>query len=179
MGVKEAALPMVLFVVAICGIAQSAITVNAYLTTNKPKDSSYKFSMMILVVSICMLFGSGYFAYKSFKGASGVEGAAQAAADAVNQSAELAAIEAAKLAGATIPTLDEVRATVPNVPNLPNIPTARAAQANFDAAVKNVVGKLEELQSSINGRIGEKLKALQETQTALAAAQAAATATGA
>lgn len=179
MGVKEAALPLVLFVVAICGIAQSAITVNAYLTTNKPKDSSYNFSMMILVVSICLLFGSGYFAYKKFKSVSGVEGAAQAAADAVNQSAELAAMETAKLAGATIPTLDEVRAAVPNVKALPNIPTARNAKASFDSAVKNVVGKLEELQMSINGRIDQKLKALQAVQTATAAAQAELEVTGA
>ena len=178
MGIKEAAIPLVLFLVAICGIAQSAITVNAYLTTNKPKDSSYNFSMMILVVSICLLFGSGYFAYKSFKGVSGVEGAAQAAAEAVNQSAELAAQETAKLAGAAIPTMNEVRASIPNVRALPNIASARSAQATFDAAVKDVVGKLEELQASINGRVGEKLKALQETQTAVAAAQAAASATG-
>jgi hypothetical protein len=179
MGIKEAALPLVLFVVAICGIAQSAITINAYLTSNKPKDSSYNFSMMILVVSICLLFGSGYFAYKKFQGVSGVEGAAQAAADAVNQSAEQAALETAKLAGAVIPTLNEVKAAVPNVKALPNIATARSAQANFNAAVKNVVGKLEELQTSINGRIADKLKALQAVQTAAATAAAAAEASAA
>lgn len=163
MGVKEAALPLVLFVVAICGIAQSAITVNAYLTSGKKKDSSYNFSMMILVVSICLLFGSGYFAYKSFSG-----GASEG-----NASPEEAAQEAAKLAGLDIPTLNALHAALPNVKALPNIATARASQASFNAAVKNVVGKLEELQTSIDGRVADKLKALQAVQSAAAAAQAA------
>jgi len=167
MGIKEAALPLVLFVVAICGIAQSAITVNAYLTSGKPKDSSYNFSMMILVVSICLLFGSGYFAYKKFSGTGGAaDGEAGESSDEVAQMAE-------KLAGLNLPTLNAVKAALPNVKALPNIATARASQASFNSAVKNVVGKLEELQTSIDGRVADKLKALQAVQTATATAQAA------
>jgi len=166
MGVKEAAVPLVLFVVAICGIAQSAITVNAYRTSGKKKDSSYNFSVMILVVSICLLFGSGYFAYKGFAGAGGGAGGADLSENEVAQ-------EAAKLAGLDIPTLNAVRAALPNIQALPNIATARSSQASFNAAVKNVVGKLEELQTSIDGRVADKLKALQAVQTATATAQAA------
>jgi hypothetical protein len=166
MGIKEAAVPLVLFVVAICGIAQSAITVNAYLTSGKPKDSSYNFSMAILVFSIFLLFGSGYFAYKKFSGEAGEAGEAGESPDEVAQMAE-------KLAGLDLPTLNAVKAALPNVKALPNIATARASQASFNSAVKNVVGKLEELQTSIDGRVADKLKALQAVQTATATAQAA------
>lgn len=162
MGIKEATLPLVLFVVAICGIAQSAITINAYLTSNRTKDSSYNFSIMILVVSICLLFGSGYFAYKGFTSAGGG-----------SESADVTAQEIEKLAGLTMPTLDNVKASLPNVKALPNIATARSSQAAFNSAVKNVIGKLEELQTSIDARVSDKLKALQAVQTATATAQAA------
>ena len=60
MGLKEAAIPTIFFCVAIFGIAQSAITINAYLTTNKPKDASFNFSIAVMVFSICMLFGGGW-----------------------------------------------------------------------------------------------------------------------
>ena len=90
MGLKDAAIPGVLFCVAIFGIAQSAITINAYLTTNKPKDASFNFSVVVMVFSICMLFGGGYFIYKAFAGAAGGGEAAEVAGAGASPRAQAA-----------------------------------------------------------------------------------------
>lgn len=63
-----AAVALAFFIIAVCGIAQSAIAINAYLTANKPKDVSFNFSVFVMVASILMLFGSGYSMYRGIVG---------------------------------------------------------------------------------------------------------------
>jgi hypothetical protein len=170
MGIKEAAIPLILFLVSICGIAQSAITVNAYLTTNKTKDSSYNFSMMILVVSVCLLFGSGYFAYKGFKGGAAVAAGAEAGAPAASAT-EAAALEE-KLVGLNLPTLNALKTAIPNITKLNTVESARSAQSAVDSAVTEITGKLEQLKTSLNGRFAKKIEGLQTAKTAVQAAAA-------
>jgi hypothetical protein len=159
MGFKEAMVPLLLFVIAICGIAQSAITVNAYLTTNKKKDPSFNFSIMILVVSVCLLFGSGFFAYKGFTSVPEVP---------ADVSAEMAA--EGLLAGSNIPNTKEIVDAVVNIKGLTNLETARAAQARFDTAVQNTMGKLKALQNATNNRFKSRMEALQQAAAAMAIA---------
>jgi hypothetical protein len=164
MGVKDAAIPMIFFCIAIGGIAQSAITINAYLTDNKPKDSSFNFSMMILVVSICILFGSGFFIYKGITGgenAGGNEGEASAAENA-----------ARILGGIQVPTTEEVAMKVPNVKAFQNVPSLRAAEQNFKAAVEKTKAELNSLAESVDSRVADKVKAIQQAAEVLAVAQA-------
>jgi len=68
MGFEEAGMPFVFFVISIIGIALTAINVKTYLDTNKEKDTNFKFSVTILVISILSLIGSGIFMFKAFKG---------------------------------------------------------------------------------------------------------------
>lgn len=69
MGIKEAAIPLVFFVISVIGIAATAITVKTYLDTGKEKDSNFNFSAFVLAASIIGLFVSGGFAFKAFRGA--------------------------------------------------------------------------------------------------------------
>jgi hypothetical protein len=163
MGLKDAAVPMLLFFVAILAIAQSAITINSYLTTNKPKDSGFKFSMAVLVIAICTLFGSGYFTYKAFGGAEVVENASAGDVDA-------AAALAAKLGGINFPSTNEVAAAVPNVQAFTNVPTLRKAEADFKVAVEKTKTALSTLEESIDKRIADKVSALQQAAEVMAIA---------
>jgi len=156
MGLKDAAVPMLLFFVAILAIAQSAVTINSYLTTNKPKDSGFKFSMAVLVIAICTLFASGYFAYKSFSGESG-------------ESADAGAL-AAKLGGINLPSTNDVAAAVPNVQAFTNVPTLRKAEADFKVAVEKTKTALTTLEESIDKRIADKVSALQQAAEVMALA---------
>jgi len=163
MGLKDAAVPMLLFFVAILAIAQSAITINSYLTTNKPKDSGFKFSMAVLVIAIFTLFGSGYFTYKAFGGGS--------AKVAENTSTEdVAAALAAKLGGISLPSTNEVAAAVPNVQAFTNVPTLRKAEADFKVAVEKTKTALTTLEESIDKRIADKVSALQQAAEVMALA---------
>lgn len=159
MGFSEAKIPLLLFVFAIFGIAQSVITVNAYLTANKKKDPSFNFSLFVLVLSVCVLFGSGIMAFRAF-------GAEPEVSE--NVSAETAA--EALLAGSNIPNTKEIVDAVVNIKSLTNVETARAAQAKFDAAVQNTVGKLKALQNATNSRFKSRMDALQGAAAALAVA---------
>lgn len=166
MGLKEAALPMTLFVVGVCGIAQSAITVKTYIQTKKPKDSSFKFSVMILVVSILLLLGGGFFTYKAFT--SGTAEGAEGEPSAEN----VAAAEAARiLGGLEIPTTEEVAKSVPNVKAFTNVPSLRAAEQNFKTAVEKTKAELNAVAQSVNARVANKAKALQQAAEVLAVAQ--------
>lgn len=156
MGLKDAAIPGVLFCVAIFGIAQSAITINAYLTTNKPKDASFNFSVVVMVFSICMLFGGGYFIYKAFAGAAGGGEAAEVAE----------AVAEAKLGGLNLPSTNEIVATVPNIKGSMNVPTLRAAEQNFEAAVEKTKSELNTLVASVKERVSNKVAAIQQISTA-------------
>jgi len=164
------AIPMLLFCIAIFGIAQSGITINAYLTTNKPKDSSFKFSIAVMVFSVCMLFGSGFFAYKAFKGgAGGAEGGAEAGPSAE----EAAAAEAARvLGGVEVPTTEEVAAAVPNVKAFTAVPELRAAEQAFNTAVEKTKAELNALKESVAKRAANKMGALQQAQELAAVAGA-------
>lgn len=168
MGIKDAAIPMILFCVAILAIAQSAISINSYLTTNKPKDSGFKFSMAVLVISICVLFGSGYFTYKAFtggaEGAEGVEAAEAAEADAAAEAARI-------LGGIEVPTTEEISKAVPNVKAFKNVPSLRAAEQNFKAVVEKTKAELNTLAQSVDARVANKAKALQQAAEVLAIAQ--------
>ena len=62
----EAAIPLLIFCIAVFGITQAAIAVNLYRTTNKTQDGGYKFSICILVAFIVMLIASGIFVYLPF-----------------------------------------------------------------------------------------------------------------
>jgi hypothetical protein len=150
MGLKEAAIPTMFFCVAIFGIAQSAITINAYLTTNKPKDTSFNFSLAVMVFSIFMLFGGGYFIYKAFAG--GEEAVVEAVAESVAE---------AKLGGLNLPSTTEIIATVPNIKGSMNVPTLRAAEQNFEAAVEKTKAELNTLVASVKERVSSKVNAIQ------------------
>jgi len=157
MGLKEAAIPTIFFCVAIFGIAQSAITINAYLTTNKPKDSSFKFSIAVMVFSVCMLFGGGYFIYKAFAGD-------DVSAEAVAEAAEAAA--EAKLGGLNLPSTNEIVATVPNIQGSMNVQSLRAAEQNFEAAVQKTKSELNTLVASVKNRVTNKVGAIQKIAVA-------------
>ena len=168
MGLKDAAIPMLLFCVAIFGIAQSAITINAYLTTNKPKDSSFNFSMAVMVLSVFLLFGSGYYAYKSFKGP------ATDASVSPEASAEAAAVNTAKakLGGLEVPTTTELAEAVPNVQAYTNVGALRANEQTFEQAIGKTKAALDALQQSVQGRVAAKTGALQKLQALAVATQA-------
>lgn len=157
MGLKEAAIPTIFFCVAIFGIAQSAITINAYLTTNKPKDASFNFSIAVMVFSICMLFGGGYFIYKAF---AGEEVSTEAVAEAAEAAAE------AKLGGLNLPSTNEIVSTVPNIQGSMNVPTLRAAEQNFEAAVEKHKSELDTLVASVKSRVANKVGAIQKIAVA-------------
>jgi len=69
MGFKEAVVPISLFILAVFMIAQSSITISLYTTSDKPKDTAFKFSIFVLVAACCILIGSGIFVFRAFKGA--------------------------------------------------------------------------------------------------------------
>lgn len=162
---------MLLFCIAVFGIAQSGITINAYLTTNKPKDSSFKFSMAVMVFSVCLLFGSGFFAYKAFKGP-----AADAAVEGVNPEAASEAAAAnlakAKLGGLEVPTTTEIAEAVPDVQSFTNVGTLRSAEQSFEQTIGKTKAALNALQESVQTRVAAKTKALQTLQAAQAATAA-------
>ena len=168
MGFKEAALPMTLFVVGVCGIAQSAITVKTYIETKKPKDSSFKFSLAILVISVFLVFGGGFFAYKAFKGP------ATDASVSPEASAEAAAVNAAKakLGGLEVPTTTELAEAVPNVQAYTNVGALRANEQTFEQAIGKTKAALDALQQSVQGRVAAKTGALQKLQALAVATQA-------
>jgi len=127
MGLKDAAVPMLLFCMAIFGIVQSGITISTYMKTKKPQDSGFKFSIAVMVFSLLILLGSGYFVYKSFSGEGVV--AAEGAASNVQGVELLADIDASKLESTG---------------------AVNAAKSNLQAQKNTVVSKLErELASKI------------------------------
>ena len=160
MGLKEMAIPMLLFCIAIFGIAQSGITINAYLTTNKPKDSSFKFSMAVMVFSVCLLFGSGFWAYKSFTGEGGAE--------EISPEEAAAAAASEKLGGLALPTIEKIAAVVPDIKGATNVETLRASEQQLKSAVEETKTQLDTLVESVSERIGAKEGALQKIKEAAA-----------
>lgn len=107
-----------------------------------------------MVFSVCLLFGSGFWAYKSFKGGAGGGG---------ESPEETAVAEAARvLGGIEVPTTEEVAKAVPNVQGFKNVPSLRAAKQAFDTAVEKTKAELNALAESVNKRAANKEAILQQ-----------------
>jgi ABC-type Na+ efflux pump permease subunit len=161
------AVPGILLCTSVAGIVSTSITINSYLTTNKPKDTGFKVSMAFLIISIFLFFGSAFWIYKTFKG-----GGATAGEGAGGDDAAAAAALAAKLGGVNLPSTNEVAEAIPNVKAFTNVPSLRAAQQAFNTAVEKTKAELNALKESVNKRSANKQSALQQAAEILAAAQA-------
>lgn len=64
---KDLVFAIVIFIMAVILISQSAIVVQTYRKEGKAKDSNYWWSVFVLVVSILGLFAAGFMGYKSQK----------------------------------------------------------------------------------------------------------------
>jgi len=163
------AVPGILLCTSVAGIVSTSITINSYLTTNKPKDTGFKVSMAFLVISIFLFFGSAFWIYKTFKGGGATAGEGAGGDDAAVAAA--AALEA-KLGGINLPSTNEVAEAIPNVKAFTNVPSLRAAQQAFNTAVEKTKAELNALKESVNKRSANKQSALQQAAEILAAAQA-------
>jgi len=169
------AVPGVLMCASVAGIVSTSITINSYLTTNKPKDTGFKVSMAFLIISIFLFFGSAFMIYKTFKGgAAGGEVAGGNANAGAAAAAEASAVaEAARvLGGAEVPTTEEVAKAVPNVKAFTNVPSLRAAEQAFNTAVEKTKAELNALRESVAKRAANKMGALQQAQELIAVAEA-------
>lgn len=68
MRIFDAAPPALFFIVSVFSIAQSGIAIQAYTSTGKAKDTSFKFSVAMLVLSILSMFLSILFVYRAWNG---------------------------------------------------------------------------------------------------------------
>jgi len=139
---------------SVAGIVSSSISVNSYLTTNKPKDTGFKLSMAFLVISIFLFFGSAFWLYKSFTGGGGDS------------------VDASVLGGVSIPSTDEIAKKVPNVQKFTNVPSLRAAEQAFNTSVEQTKAQLNELKQSVNARIANKEGGIQQAAELAEIAQA-------
>lgn len=137
---------------SVAGIVSSSISVNSYLTTNKPKDTGFKLSMAFLVISIFLFFGSAFWLYKSFTSGDSVD--------------------ASVLGGVSIPSTDEIAKKVPNVQKFTNVPSLRAAEQAFNTSVEQTKAQLNELKQSVNARIANKEGGIQQAAELAEIAQA-------
>jgi hypothetical protein len=128
--------------------------------------------MAVLVISIIVLFVSGYFGYKAFKGpdAGTVEGAGVSPEAAAEASAVNAA--RAKLGGLAVPTTTEIAEAVPDVQTFTNVGALRSAEQTFEQTIGETKAALDALQTSVQTRVAAKTKALQTLQVAAAATAA-------
>jgi hypothetical protein len=163
------AVPGILMCTSVAGIVSTSISINSYLTTNKPKDTGFKVSMAFLIISIFLFFGSAFMIYKAFTGgAAGAEGG-----EAGPSAEEAAAAEAARvLGGVEVPTTEDVATAVPNVKAFTTVPELRAAQQGFNTAVEQTKAKLNALKQSVNTRIAAKEGAIQQAAEVIAVAEA-------
>jgi len=155
MGLNEAMIPAAFVVVAVCAIALTSINIQTYLSTNKPKDSNFNFSAVILAMSIIALGVAGYFTFKSFQ--------------APSAEAAVAAMEAAKslpnvsVAEAVVPTTEQVQALA-----RPN--NVRHAQGTMDAELDKLISALGETKQVKNTQLQARLQGLIAAAQAMAAA---------
>jgi hypothetical protein len=158
------AVPGILMCASVAGIVSTSITINSYLTTNKPKDTGFKVSMAFLIISIFLFFGSVYMIYKVATGGGESEEGPSAE--------EAAAAEAARiLGGVEVPTTEEVAQAVPNVKAFANVPSLRAAEQAFNTAVEKTKAELNALRESVAKRAANKMSALQQAAEVIAVAQ--------
>ena len=151
------AVPGILMCASVAAIVSTSISINSYLTTNKPKDTGFKVSMAFLVISIFLFFGSIFWLYKTFTGGGGGGG-----------DDETARI----LGGAQIPTTEAVAKSLPNVQKFTNVPSLRAAEQAFNTAVEQTKAQLNELKQSVNARIANKESGIQQAAELIEIAQA-------
>jgi hypothetical protein len=156
------AVPGILMCASVAGIVSTGISINSYLTTNKPKDTGFKVSMAFLVISIFLFFGSLFWIYKVATGGADAESSENAAA-----------VEKARiLGGVNLPSTNEVAEAVPNVQAFTNVPSLRAAEQAFNTAVEKTKAQLDELKQSVNSRISAKEGAIQQASELALVAQA-------
>jgi len=132
MGITDAFVPIIFFIVCIFGIAMSSITVKTYLDTKKAKDASFNFSAFVLSVSIIGLLASGFMTYKAFKG-----GASMNAVNAVNAAGNTSASE---VAGSQTNIGAQELGLANKLENIAANAAQRAAKAAEGAKLANALG---------------------------------------
>lgn len=159
MGLHEAMIPAAFVVVAICAIALTSINIQTYLTTNKPKDSNFTFSALVLALSIVALGVAGYFTFNAYQAPSAE--ALAAATIAAKSLPNLTALEAA------VPTSEQVQALAhPN--------NVRRAQGAMNSEIDKIISSLGETKQMKNAQLQARLQGLIAAAQAMAAATAAA-----
>jgi len=68
---KDLVFAIIVFVMSVILISQSAIVVQTYRKDGKTKDSNYWWSVFVLVVSIIGLFAAGFMGWKSQRPSNG------------------------------------------------------------------------------------------------------------
>jgi hypothetical protein len=157
MGLHEAMIPATFIVVAICAIALTSITIQTYLTTNKPKDSNFNFSCIVLAFSIIGLGVAGYFTFQSFKAP-----APEVVEAAIAQSKNLPNLNATTDA---VPTTEQIQTLM--TPN-----NVRTAQSAMNAEIDKTISGLTETKTMKNTQLQARLQGLIAAAQAMAAATA-------
>ena len=148
MGIKDAVVPLIFFIICIFGIAQSSITVKTYLETGKEKDNNFNFSAVILTASILGLLGSGFMAYKAFKGPGAPMGNAASEGPGMNVPMGNAASEAA---GSQTNISNQQMTLADKLENMSANAASRAAKASEGAKLANALGAtLGQLKNKTN-----------------------------
>ena len=159
MGLHEAMIPATFIVVAICAIALTSINIHTYLSTNKPKDSNFNFSCIILAFSIIGLGVAGYFTFQSFKAPAPEE------------------VEAAVAIAKSLPNFNAAEAAVPTSEQVQTLMTpdnVRAAQSAMDSELDKLISALGETKQMKNSQLQARLQGLIAAAQAMAAASTAA-----
>lgn len=159
MGLHEAMIPATFIVVAICAIALTSINIHTYLSTNKPKDSNFNFSCIILAFSIIGLGVAGYFTFQSFKAPAPEE------------------VEAAVAIAKSLPNFNAAEAAVPTTEQVQTLMTpdnVRAAQSAMDSELDKLISALGETKQMKNSQLQARLQGLIAAAQAMAAASTAA-----
>ena len=157
MGLHETMIPATFIVVAICAIALTSINIQTYLSTNKPKDSNFNFSCIILAFSIIGLGVAGYFTFQSFKAPAPEEVEA-----AIAQSKNLPNLNATKDA---VPTSEQIQTLM--TPN-----NVRTAQSAMNAEIDKTISGLMETKTMKGSQLQARLQGLIAAAQAMAAATA-------
>ena len=129
-------IPLVFFLIAIFGIAQSSITIKTYMDTNKEKDSNFNFSALILTISIIGLLASGFFAFKAFRGPA----VATSAAPNVTKLNNAGATAPTEVAGSQTNLGAQQMGLANKLENIAANAQARAAKAAEGAKLANALG---------------------------------------
>ena len=157
MGLHETMIPATFIVVAICAIALTSINIQTYLSTNKPKDSNFNFSCIILAFSIIGLGVAGYFTFQSFKAPAPEE------------------VEAAIAQSKNLPNLNATTDAVPTSEQIQTLMTpnnVRTAQSAMNAEIDKTISGLMETKTMKGSQLQARLQGLIAAAQAMAAATA-------